>query len=59
MIDSEDASREMVFMRQAEALSAVAMARIAQLPFVAAPAQMAVLEQPKPVPTTRRAKAGG
>jgi ATP-dependent Clp protease ATP-binding subunit ClpA len=60
MIDSEGASREMVFMRQAEALSAVAMARIAQLPFVAAPAQMAALpEQPKPVATTRRAKAGG
>ena len=60
MIDAEGTSHEMVFMRQAEALSAVAMARIAQLPFVAAPAQMAALpEQFKPAATTRRAKAGG
>ncbi len=59
IIDSEAESREMVFLRQAEALSQVAMARIAQLPFVTQPAQMAALpEQPRPAATMRRAKAG-
>jgi ATP-dependent Clp protease ATP-binding subunit ClpA len=60
MVDTEPESSEMVFMRQAEALSPMAMARIAQLPFVALPAQMAALpEQPRPMANMRRAKAGG
>src|SRR5579871_3747783 len=58
MIDSETESHEMVFMRQAEALTPIAMARIAQMPFVARAAQIAALpEQPQPATAGRRARA--
>ena len=57
MIDSEVESHEMVFLRQAEALSPMAMARIAQMPFIARATQRAAIPEPQPTATSRRAKA--
>jgi hypothetical protein len=57
MIDSDPESREMVFVRQAEDLSPVALARLAQLPLLAAMSQNgAHPEHPQPTGIMRRFK---
>jgi ATP-dependent Clp protease ATP-binding subunit ClpB len=58
MIDSDPESREMVFVREAEDLSPVAMARLAQLPLMGAISHtVARPEHPQPTGIMRRFKA--
>jgi hypothetical protein len=58
VIDSDPGSHEMTFVREAEALSTLAMARLAQQPLLACSAQsVAHPEQPAPSGILRRFKA--
>jgi ATP-dependent Clp protease ATP-binding subunit ClpB len=58
VVDSEPDSREMVFLREAEALSAVAMARLAQLPMSQPAAEVVARPERPEYRTMRRAVFG-